>query len=48
MKIITWNINSVRKRLDLLKDLLDREKPDVICLQETKVQDADFPLSFFE
>jgi exodeoxyribonuclease-3 len=48
MKIITWNINSVRKRLDLLKDLLVQEKPDVICLQETKVQDADFPLSFFE
>ena len=48
MKIITWNINSVRKRLDGLKDLLEREKPDVICLQETKVQDVDFPLSFFE
>jgi exodeoxyribonuclease III len=48
MKIITWNINSVRKRLDLLKALLEREKPDVICLQETKVQDEDFPVSFFE
>jgi len=48
VKIITWNINSVRKRLDLLKTLLEKEKPDVICLQETKVQDADFPQSFFE
>ena len=48
MKIVTWNINSVRKRLDLLKDLLEQEKPDVICLQETKVQDEDFPVSFFE
>lgn len=44
MRIATWNINSVRMRLDLLFRLMDEEKPDVICLQETKVVDADFPL----
>ncbi len=44
MKIITWNINSVRLRLALIADLVRKHDPDVLCLQETKVQDADFPL----
>ena len=43
MKIATWNINSVRLRLDLLKKFVDTCKPDVICLQEIKVQTPDFP-----
>jgi exodeoxyribonuclease-3 len=43
MRIVSWNINSVRLRLDLVS-LLDRDwKPDVLCLQETKVPDALFP-----
>jgi len=45
MRIATWNINSVRMRLDLLLRLMEEEQPDVICLQETKVVDADFPLA---
>ncbi|BAI73276.1 exodeoxyribonuclease III [Azospirillum sp. B510] len=45
MRIATWNINSVRMRLDLLLRLMEEERPDVICLQETKVVDADFPLA---
>ncbi|SMH56023.1 exodeoxyribonuclease III [Azospirillum agricola] len=45
MRIATWNINSVRMRLDLLFRLMEEERPDVICLQETKVVDADFPLA---
>ncbi|PWC36207.1 exodeoxyribonuclease III [Azospirillum sp. TSO35-2] len=44
MRIATWNINSVRMRLDLLFRLMEEEAPDVICLQETKVVDPDFPL----
>jgi exodeoxyribonuclease-3 len=44
MKIVTWNINSVRLRLLLLKALAEKEKPDIICLQETKVEDQHFPL----
>jgi exodeoxyribonuclease-3 len=44
MKIISWNINSLRLRLPLLKKLVEEANPDVICLQETKVQDCDFPL----
>ena len=44
MKIISWNINSLRLRLPLLEKLVAAQNPDVVCLQETKVQDADFPL----
>src|SRR5207245_10071946 len=43
MKIATFNVNSLRKRLPLVLDWLERHKPDVLCLQETKVQDSDFP-----
>src|SRR5207249_1964868 len=43
MKIATFNVNSLRKRLPIVLDWLQRHKPDVLCLQETKVQDADFP-----
>ncbi|MGH9627998.1 MAG: exodeoxyribonuclease III [Bryobacteraceae bacterium] len=43
MKIATWNINSIRRRLPLLLDWLAEHKPDVMCLQETKVQDTNFP-----
>lgn len=44
MRIATWNINSIRARLPLLQKLAESEKPDVICLQETKVADELFPL----
>jgi exodeoxyribonuclease-3 len=43
MKIATFNVNSIRTRLPLVLDWLRSERPDVLCLQETKVQDADFP-----
>jgi len=43
MRIVTWNINSLRLRMDLLRRLVKEEQPDVICLQEIKVQDSDFP-----
>jgi len=42
-KIATFNANSIRSRLDQILDWLDRERPDVLCVQETKVQDKDFP-----
>ncbi|MBL6664283.1 MAG: exodeoxyribonuclease III [Rickettsiales bacterium] len=44
MKISSFNINSVRLRLPLLKKFVDEASPDVICLQETKVVDELFPL----
>jgi exodeoxyribonuclease-3 len=43
VKLATWNINSIRARNDRLFAWLDREKPDVLCLQETKVEDSGFP-----
>ncbi len=44
MKIATWNINSVRLRKNLIEKLNQEEGVDIICLQETKVQDQEFPL----
>jgi exodeoxyribonuclease III len=43
VKIITWNVNSIRTRLERVLGVLERHQPDVLCLQETKVVDADFP-----
>ncbi len=43
MKITSWNINSVRKRIDLIDKLNEEINPDILCLQECKCQDADFP-----
>ena len=48
LKAATYNANSIRTRLALVLDWLHREAPDVVCLQETKVQDADFPLEPFQ
>jgi exodeoxyribonuclease-3 len=45
MKIATWNVNSVRARADRLFGVLERHKPDVLCLQELKAQDELFPLA---
>jgi len=43
MRIVTWNINSVRLRLDLIADLVSQLRPDVLCLQEIKVVNELFP-----
>ncbi len=43
LRIATWNINSVRHRLDLVSRFLRSEAPDVLCLQETKVANDLFP-----
>ncbi|VXC16111.1 Exodeoxyribonuclease III [Burkholderia sp. 8Y] len=45
MKIATFNINGIRSRLDALLAWLEREAPDVVCLQELKATDAQFPVS---
>ena len=44
MKVATYNVNSIRKRLPLVLAWLESHQPDVLCLQETKVQDAEFPV----
>jgi exodeoxyribonuclease-3 len=43
MKIASWNINSLRKRQDRLFDWLEATTPDIVCLQETKCPDEQFP-----
>ena len=43
LRLVTWNINSVRLRIDQLKDLVDQYSPDVVCLQETKCSNDQFP-----
>ncbi len=43
LKVATYNANSIRARMALILDWLGRESPDVLCVQETKVQDVDFP-----
>lgn len=44
LNIATFNINGIRARLPNLLEWLAREQPDVVCLQELKAQDADFPI----
>jgi exodeoxyribonuclease-3 len=48
MRIATWNVNSVRTRLEQVTAWLAREQPEVLCLQETKVTDDLFPRQAFE
>jgi exodeoxyribonuclease-3 len=44
LKIATFNANSIRARLGIVEAWLEKESPDVLCIQETKAQDQDFPL----
>lgn len=48
MKIATFNANSIRARLPIILDWLGKEKPDLLAIQETKVQDHQFPKEAFE
>ena len=47
LSLATWNINSVRLRIDQVARFLAEQQPDVLCLQETKCRDAEFPVSAF-
>ena len=48
MLIATWNVNSVRTRLSQIINWINQVNPDILCLQETKVIDNDFPIKPFE
>jgi exodeoxyribonuclease III len=48
MRIATWNVNSIRQRLDSLQAWLAERQPDVVCLQEIKCTDDAFPREAFE
>lgn len=43
MQLVTWNVNSLRARLPRVLELLATQAPEVVCLQETKVAETDFP-----
>jgi exodeoxyribonuclease-3 len=47
MRIATWNVNSLKARLDKVSWWLERAKPDVLLMQETKLADADAPVEAF-
>lgn len=47
LKIASWNINSVRFRMEIVARLLHEEMPDILCLQETKAVDSAFPAEAF-
>ncbi len=48
LRIASWNINSVRARADIVARFLEEAAPDILCLQETKVEDGLFPRELFE
>ena len=48
MKIASFNVNSIRARLPIVVGWLEKDRPDVLAVQETKVQDPDFPTEAFE
>ena len=48
MKIASWNVNSLKVRLPHLLDWLAEQQPDVLCLQETKLEDDNFPRAEIE
>jgi exodeoxyribonuclease-3 len=48
LKVTTWNVNSVRFRIDLIAKFIKAARPDILCLQETKCPDDKFPLKRFK
>ena len=44
-RFATWNVNSIRIRMDLLKKFVEQEQPDIICIQEVKAKKEDFPFN---
>lgn len=48
MIVATWNVNSIRMRMERLQRWLEQRKPDILCLQETKVVNEDFPVEPFQ
>ena len=48
MKIISWNVNSVRARINNIKNYINDSSPDVLLLQEIKTQNETFPTDDFK
>ena len=43
MKVATWNVNGIRARASQVREWLERERPDVVCLQELKAESSQIP-----
>ena len=48
MKVLSWNVNSIRVRKDQLLSVINKESPDIVCLQETKTINDLFPRETLE
>ena len=48
MKIITWNVNSVRARIKNILSYLEYSKPDILMFQEIKTEEKNFPFDDFK
>jgi exodeoxyribonuclease-3 len=48
VKVASFNVNSIRARLGIVLEWMEKNSPEVLCLQETKAEDADFPKCAFE
>ena len=48
MRIVTWNVNSLKARLPRVTEWIEEDRPEVLCLQETKMADEAFPALHFE
>ncbi|HUR28968.1 MAG TPA: exodeoxyribonuclease III, partial [Planctomycetota bacterium] len=48
MRVATWNVNSIRARMERVVEWVDAKRPDVLCLQEIKCLDEQFPRETFE
>ncbi len=47
MKIISWNVNSLRAREPLVQEILKKEQPSILCIQELKINDHEYVSNFF-
>lgn len=48
LRVVSWNVNSLRARLPLVLRYLEERRPDVLCLQETRIAASLFPYAVFE
>ncbi len=48
MRVVSWNINSVRLRINAVENFVEEYDPDILCLQEIKVSDDSYPISAFK
>ena len=48
LKFISWNVNSLRAREPLVQNIIEKENPDVLCIQELKIDDSEYVNNFFK